>query len=103
MAATVALPQRLRADDIFFPRNGVAYLGVVVLGFGQSYLLPVCSVLSCRISGAYSWRAVRLLDFFLVIQTSLVALGRSEMAHDARDLRRHPASPHGRLRRAYTV
>lgn len=77
MAATVALPKKLRADDIFFPAMGLLILSVVVLGFGQSYFfagmlrakLPNTLV---HIHGALfvSW------IFFLVIQTSLVALGR---------------------------
>jgi len=77
MATTVALPQKLRADDIFFPAMGLLILGVVVLGFGQTYFfagmlrakLPNTLV---HIHGALfvSW------IFFLVIQTSLVAIGR---------------------------
>lgn len=77
MAITEALPQKLRADDIFFPAMGLLILGIVVLGFGQSYFfagmvrakLPNVLV---HIHGALfiSW------IFFLVIQTSLVAIGR---------------------------
>ncbi|MFZ0311572.1 MAG: hypothetical protein WAL85_02585 [Candidatus Korobacteraceae bacterium] len=77
MATTVALPRKLRADDVFFPAMAVLILGVVVLGFGQSYFfagmlrakLPNTLV---HIHGAIfvSW------IFFLVVQASLVAIGR---------------------------
>src|SRR5271170_1267970 len=74
MAATVALPQKLRADDIFFPAMAFLILAVVVLGFAQSYFfagmlrakLPNALV---HVHGALfvSW------IFFLLVQTSLVA------------------------------
>ena len=37
MATTLSLPRRMRADDVFFPAMGLLILGVVVLGFAQSY------------------------------------------------------------------
>jgi hypothetical protein len=77
MATTVSLPQKLRADDIFFPAMGLLILSIVVLGFAQTYFfagmlrakLPNTLV---HIHGALfvSW------IFFLTIQTSLVAIGR---------------------------
>ena len=77
MATAVASPQKLRADDIFFPAMALLILGVVVLGFAQTYFfagmlrakLPNILV---HIHGAIfvSW------IFFLVIQTSLVAIGK---------------------------
>jgi len=77
MATAVASSQKVRTDDIFFPAMAVLILGVVVLGFGQSYFfagmlrakLPNMLV---HIHGAIfvSW------IFFLVIQTSLVAMGK---------------------------
>jgi len=77
MATAIASPQKVRADDIFFPAMALVILGVVVLGFGQSYFfagmlrakLPNTLV---HIHGAIfvSW------IFFLVIQTSLVAIGK---------------------------
>jgi hypothetical protein len=65
MATAIASPQRLRADDIFSPALALLILGVVVLGFWQSYFvagmvratLPNSLV---HIHGA----AVRLLDLF---------------------------------------
>jgi hypothetical protein len=73
--ATAAVSQhKVRSDDIFFPAMALLILGVVVLGFAQSYFfagmlrakLPNTLV---HIHGALfvSW------IFFLVIQTSLVA------------------------------
>jgi hypothetical protein len=77
MATAIASPQKVRADDIFFPGMALLILGVVVLGFGQSYFfagmlrakLPNTLV---HIHGAIfvSW------IFFLVIQSSLVATGK---------------------------
>ena len=77
MATAVASPQKLRADDIFSPAMALLILGVVVLGFGQTYFfagmlrakLPNILV---HIHGAIfvSW------IFFLVIQISLVAIGK---------------------------
>lgn len=77
MATTVPSPQKLRADDIFFPAMALLILGVVFLGFGRSYFfagmlrakLPNILV---HIHGAIfvSW------IFFLVVQTSLVAIGK---------------------------
>jgi hypothetical protein len=77
MAKAIASPKKLRADDIFFPGMAALILGVVVIGFGQSYFfagmlratLPNTLV---HIHGAIfvSW------IFFLVIQTSLVAIGK---------------------------
>jgi hypothetical protein len=76
--ATAAVSQpRLRPDDIFFPAMALLILGAVVLGFWQTYFaagmvrakLPNTLV---HIHGALfiSW------IFFLVIQTSLAAIGR---------------------------
>src|ERR1700690_2265964 len=77
MATAVVSQQKLRADDIFFPAMALLILGVVFVGFAQSYFLagmfraklPNTLV---HIHGALfvSW------IFFLVIQTSLVAIGR---------------------------
>src|SRR5277367_5696878 len=77
MATAVVSQQKVRSDDIFFPAMALLILGVVVLGFAQSYFfagmfrakLPNTLV---HIHGALfvSW------IFFLVIQTSLVAIGR---------------------------
>src|SRR5271156_1115580 len=77
MATAVVSHYKVRADDIFFPAMALLILGVVVLGFAQSYFfagmlrakLPNTLV---HIHGALfvSW------IFFLVIQTSLVAIGR---------------------------
>jgi hypothetical protein len=77
MATAVVSRQKLRADDIFFPAMALVILGVVFIGFAQSYFLagmfraklPNTLV---HIHGALfvSW------IFFLVIQTSLVAIGR---------------------------
>jgi hypothetical protein len=74
MATAMASQQKVRSDDIFFPAMALLILGVVVLGFAQSYFfagmvfaqLPSTLV---HIHGALfvSW------IFFLVIQTSLVA------------------------------
>lgn len=74
MATAVVSQQKVRSDDIFFPAMALLILGVVVLGFAQSYFfagmlfakLPSTLV---HIHGALfvSW------IFFLVIQTSLVA------------------------------
>jgi len=77
MATAILSPRKLRADDIFFPAMALLILGVVLLGFWQSYFsagmlrakLPNILV---HIHGAIfvSW------IFFLVIQTSLVAIGK---------------------------
>jgi MFS superfamily sulfate permease-like transporter len=77
MATAVVSRQKLRTDNIFFPAMALLILGVVVVGFAQSYFLagmfraklPNTLV---HIHGALfvSW------IFFLVIQTSLVAIGR---------------------------
>src|SRR5271154_3131619 len=74
MATAVVSQQKVRSDDIFFPAMALLILGVVVVGFAQSYFfagmlfakLPSTLV---HIHGALfvSW------IFFLVIQTSLVA------------------------------
>src|SRR5277367_5208885 len=74
MATAVVSQQKVRSDDIFFPTMALLILGVVVVGFAQSYFfagmlfakLPSTLV---HIHGALfvSW------IFFLVIQTSLVA------------------------------
>src|SRR5277367_863126 len=74
MATAVVSQQKVRSDDIFFPAMALLILGVVVLGFAQSYFfagmlrakLPNTLV---HIHGALfvSW------IFFLIIQTSLVA------------------------------
>jgi hypothetical protein len=37
MATAVVTRRKLRSDDIFFPAMGLLILGIVVLGFGQSY------------------------------------------------------------------
>ena len=39
MATMAALPQKLRADDVFFPAMALLILGIVVTGFGRSYFL----------------------------------------------------------------
>jgi hypothetical protein len=77
MATAVLSRRKLRADDIFFPVMALLVLGVVVLGFGQSYFfagmirakLPNTLV---HVHGALfvSW------ILFLVIQTSLVAFDK---------------------------
>jgi hypothetical protein len=77
MATAVVSRQKLRGDDIFFPAMALVILGVVFIGFAQSYFLagmfraklPNTLV---HIHGALfvSW------IFFLVIQTSLAAIGR---------------------------
>jgi hypothetical protein len=77
MATTVSFPQKLRADDVFFPAMGLLILSVVVLGFAQTYFfagmlrakLPNTLV---HIHGALfvSW------IFLLAIQPSLVAIGK---------------------------
>jgi hypothetical protein len=77
MATTVALPRKLRADDVFFPAMGLLILSIVVLGFAQTYFfagmlrakLPNTLV---HIHGALfvSWIVL------LTIQPSLVAIGR---------------------------
>jgi hypothetical protein len=78
MATAVSSPQqRLDTDDVFFPAMAVLILGFVLLGFWQSYFvagmvrakLPNTLV---HIHGALfvSW------IFFLLLQTSLVAVGR---------------------------
>jgi hypothetical protein len=74
MATAVVSQHKVRSDDIFFPAMALLILGVVVLGFAQSYFfagmlrakLPNTLV---HIHGALfvSW------IFSLVIQTSLVA------------------------------
>jgi hypothetical protein len=77
VVTTVPVPRKLRADDIFFPAMGLLILGIVVVGFAESYFfagmlraeLPNTLV---HIHGALfvSW------IFFLNIQASLVAVGR---------------------------
>jgi hypothetical protein len=77
MATAVVARQKLRPDDIFFPAMALLILGIVVVGFGQTYFfagmlrakLPNTLV---HIHGAVfvTW------IFFLVIQTSLVAIGK---------------------------
>src|SRR5271170_7283233 len=77
MATAVVSQQKVRSDDIFFPAMALLILGVVVVGFAQSYFfagmlfakLPSTLV---HIHGALfvSW------IFFLVIQTSLAAIGK---------------------------
>lgn len=77
VASTVTLPRKIRSDDIFFPALGLVILGVVILGFGQTYFfvgmlrakLPNTLV---HIHGALyvSW------IFLLTIQPLLVATGR---------------------------
>ncbi|MGC1384014.1 MAG: hypothetical protein WA823_09555 [Candidatus Acidiferrales bacterium] len=77
MATAVLSRRKLRADDVFFPAMALLILGVVVLGFGRSYFfagmiraeLPNILV---HVHGALfvSW------IFFLVTQTSLVAIGK---------------------------
>jgi hypothetical protein len=77
MVATVSLPRKLRADDVFFPAMGLLILSVVVLGFAQTYLFAgmlrakLPSVL-VHIHGALfiSWIGL------LTIQPLLVAVGR---------------------------
>ena len=39
MATTVAVPSKVRSDDIFFPAMALLILGIVVTGFGRSYFL----------------------------------------------------------------
>jgi hypothetical protein len=75
--STAFLPHKLRADDIFFPAMGLFILGIVVVGFGQTYFfagmlrakLPNTLV---HIHGALyvSW------ILFLTIQPWLIAIGR---------------------------
>jgi hypothetical protein len=77
MATAISPPQKLDTDDVFFPSMAVLILGFVLLGFWQSYFvvgmvrakLPNTLV---HIHGALfvSW------IFFLLLQTSLVAIGR---------------------------
>ena len=74
MATQTVRPAKLRADDIFFPAMALLILGLVVIGFAQSYFfagmvlakLPNALV---HIHGAlfFSW------IFLLVIQNALVA------------------------------
>jgi hypothetical protein len=77
VASTISLPHKLRSDDIFFPAMGLLILGVVVIGFGQTYFLA--GMLRAKlpntlvhIHGALyvSW------ILFLTIQPWLVAIGR---------------------------
>lgn len=77
MATAVVSRQKVRSDDIFFPAMALLILAIVVVGFGQTYFfagmlrakLPNNLV---HIHGAVfvTW------IFFLVIQTSLVAIGK---------------------------
>jgi hypothetical protein len=77
MPIAISPRQKLNADDIFFPAMAVLILGFVLVGFWQSYFvagmvrakLPNTLV---HIHGALfvSW------IFFLLLQTSLVAVGR---------------------------
>lgn len=72
---SIARPQRVRADDIFFPAMSLVILGVVFYGFAQSYFLAgmvrakLPNVL-VHIHGALfvSW------IFLLVVQNALVAV-----------------------------
>jgi hypothetical protein len=77
VATAISSPRKLNTDDVFFPAMGVLILGFVLLGFWQSYFsaglvranLPNTLV---HIHGALfvTW------IFFLLLQTSLVAIGR---------------------------
>ena len=99
MTATVSSPQKLRADDIFFPAMALLILSVVVLGFAQTYFfagmlrakLPNTLV---HIHGALfvSW------IFFMAIQTSLVAMGRVTWHRNLRTYLLYCyTTPHGRI------
>jgi hypothetical protein len=77
MATTISLPQKLRADDVFFPAMGLLILSIVVVGFAHTYFLA--GMLRARlpstlvhIHGALfiSWICL------LTIQPFLVAIGR---------------------------
>jgi hypothetical protein len=77
MATAVPSGPKLRADDIFFPAMSLLILGVVVLGFAQSYFLA--GMLRAKLPNALvhihgalfvSW------IFLLLVQTSLVAVGK---------------------------
>lgn len=76
MATTVALTQKLRADDIFFPAMALLIRGVVVLGFSQTYFFA--GMLRAKLPNTLVHIHGPIFVFwifFLVILTSLVAIG----------------------------
>lgn len=77
MTITASLPQKLRPDDIFFPAMGLLILGVVVLGFAQTYLLA--GMLRAPLPNTLVHiHAVLFVSWivFLTVQPSLVAVGK---------------------------
>jgi hypothetical protein len=77
MATTVSLPQKLRADDVFFPAMGLLILSIVVIGFAQSYFLA--GMLRARLpSTLVHIHAALFISWIclLTVQPFLVAIGR---------------------------
>lgn len=74
MSTLVARPQKLRADDVFFPAMALVILAVVVFGFAQSYFLPgmVLAPLPNKLVHIHGAIFVSWI-FLLVIQNGLVA------------------------------
>jgi len=68
---------RLRADDIFFPAMALVILGVVVVGFAQSYFIPgmVFAKLPNALVHIHAALFVSWI-FLLLIQNALVAMRR---------------------------
>jgi hypothetical protein len=77
MATAVTSRRKLRADDIFFPAMTLVILGVVVLGFRQSYFAAGMVRANLPNSLVHIHGALFVFwIFFLVIQASLVAKGK---------------------------
>ena len=77
MVTANSSPQRLRPDDVFFPAMALLILGVVVLGFWQSYF--VAGMVRAKLPNSLVHIHGALFVFwifFLIIQTSLVAIGK---------------------------
>jgi hypothetical protein len=77
LPSTMAPHRKVRSDDIFFPAMALLILGIVLLGFGQSYFLAGMIRAKLPNTLVHIHGAVFVTwIFFLLIQTSLVAIGK---------------------------